>query len=107
MHDLLIRGAEVADGLGNPLERNDVAVTDGRITAIGRIGEPARRTVEADGLVLAPGIVDLHTHYDAQLTWDSTASPSPWLIVRRLWRIASPLASPAAAIARIARLAWS
>ncbi len=79
MYDLLIKGADVADGLGNPLVRADVAVSGERIAAVGRIQEPARQTVNGDGLVLSPGIVDLHTHYDAQLTWDATASPSPAL----------------------------
>src|SRR3546814_9381685 len=77
MHDLIIRGAAVADGLGNPLIEADVAVGSGRIVAIGDIPEGAAETVDAAGRVLCPGIVDLHTHYDAQLTWDRTASPSP------------------------------
>ncbi|MDI1284260.1 MAG: amidohydrolase family protein, partial [Reyranella sp.] len=79
MLDLVIRNAEVADGLGNPLRRADVAVKDGRIVAIGQMTGAARETVDADGLVLAPGVIDVHTHYDAQLTWDATASPSPAL----------------------------
>lgn len=79
MFDLLIKGAEVADGLGNPLMTADVAVSDGRIAEVGRIDGAAKQTVEADGLILAPGIVDVHTHYDAQLTWDSNATPSPAL----------------------------
>ena len=79
MYDLVIRGALVADGLGQPLELKDIAVKAGRVAALGRITEAARETVNADGLVLAPGIVDLHTHYDAQLNWDPTASPSPAL----------------------------
>jgi N-acyl-D-amino-acid deacylase len=79
MLDLVIRNAEVADGLGNPLRRADVGVKDGRIVAIGRVPGAARKTVDADGLVLAPGVIDVHTHYDAQLTWDATASPSPAL----------------------------
>ncbi|MCC7276161.1 MAG: amidohydrolase family protein [Alphaproteobacteria bacterium] len=76
MHDLIIKGARVADGSGSPLVTADVAVAGGKVAAIGRIAEPAARTVDGDGLVLAPGIVDVHTHYDAQLTWDPTASPS-------------------------------
>ena len=80
MFDLLIRGATVVDGLGNPPRRADVAVKDGRIAAIGEIRHAeARETVDAGGLTLAPGIIDLHTHYDAQITWDGTLSPSPSL----------------------------
>lgn len=79
MFDLIFKNADVADGLGNPLRRVDVAVRDGRICAIGNDLGPARETVDATGLVLAPGVIDVHTHYDAQLTWDSTASPSPAL----------------------------
>ena len=79
MHDLVIRGAMVADGVGNPLIRADVAVKGEHIAEVGDVTESARETVDADGLVLAPGIVDVHTHYDAQLTWDSQATPSPSL----------------------------
>ena len=79
MHDLVIRGAMMADGVGNPLIRADVAVKDEHIVEVGDVTESARETVDADGLVLAPGIVDVHTHYDAQLTWDSQATPSPSL----------------------------
>ena len=79
MFDLVIRNSDVADGLGSPLRHADVAVKEGRIVAIGLDLGPARETVDAKGLVLAPGVIDVHTHYDAQLTWDSTASPSPSL----------------------------
>ena len=79
MHDLLIRGAYVYDGLGNPPKQVDVAVDSGRISVIGAVTAPARETVDAGGLSLMPGIVDLHTHYDAQVTWDRTMSPSPAL----------------------------
>ena len=79
MHDLLIKDAEVYDGLGNAPVHADLAVTNGRIAAIGdRLGA-ARESVQADGLALMPGIVDTHTHYDAQITWDPFASPSPAL----------------------------
>ncbi len=79
MYDLVIRNATVVDGLGNPPTSADVAIKDGRIAAIGAISDQASEVVDAKGLVLAPGVIDVHTHYDAQLTWDSTASPSPAL----------------------------
>ena len=79
MHDLLIRGAQVYDGLGNPPQQVDVAVDAGRISVVGKVKSAARETVDASGLSLMPGIVDLHTHYDAQVTWDRTMSPSPAL----------------------------
>ncbi len=78
MIDLLIRGATVYDGLGSSFN-GDVAVRDGRISATGKISGPAKAVVEAAGLCLMLGIVDLHTHYDAQVTWDRTLSPSPAL----------------------------
>ena len=77
MHDLLIRGATVVDGLGHDPIRADVAVTDGRIAAIGEVGKVATEIVDAGGLALMPGIIDLHTHYDAQVTWDPTLSRRP------------------------------
>jgi N-acyl-D-aspartate/D-glutamate deacylase len=76
MHDLVIDGATVIDGLGGPARRGGVAVDNGRIAAVGTDLGPARERVDASGLVLAPGIVDIHTHYDAQLTWDPFATPS-------------------------------
>ena len=79
MVDLVIRGATVVDGLGNDPKRADVAVKDGKIAAIGSISDKGNETIDADGLVLSPGIVDVHTHYDAQVTWDATLSPSPSL----------------------------
>ena len=90
MHDLVIRGATVIDGLGHDPIRADVAVKGGRIAAIGEVGKDASEIVDAGGLALMPGIIDLHTHYDAQVTWDPTLSPSPSLGVRlRSWAIAA------------------
>ena len=71
MYDLVFRNARIADGLGNPLIEGDLAVTGGHVAAIGRIKDTATETIDAGGLVLAPGVIDLHTHYDAQLTWDN------------------------------------
>jgi N-acyl-D-amino-acid deacylase len=79
MADLVIRGATIVDGLGHEPKRADVAVKDGKIGAIGEIKDKGAETIDADGLTLAPGIVDVHTHYDAQVTWDQTLSPSPSL----------------------------
>ena len=79
MHDLVIRNARIADGLGNPLKEGDLAVSGGRVAEIGEVRQAAAESVDARGMVLAPGVIDLHTHYDAQLTWDPTASPSPAL----------------------------
>lgn len=79
MDDLLIRGATVVDGLANEPVRANVTVKDGRVREVGPGSGDASRVIDADGLVLAPGIVDLHTHYDAQATWDATLSPSPSL----------------------------
>ncbi len=79
MHDLVIRGAIVVDGLGHDPIYADVAVSNGRIAAVGKVGRDAAEVVDAGGLALMPGIIDLHTHYDAQVTWDPTLSPSPSL----------------------------
>ncbi|HEX2891877.1 N-acyl-D-amino-acid deacylase family protein [Vineibacter terrae] len=79
MLDLIIRGATVIDGLGHDARQADVAVQDGRITAVGEVRDAAREVIDAGGLALMPGIVDVHTHYDAQITWDPTLSPSPSL----------------------------
>jgi N-acyl-D-aspartate/D-glutamate deacylase len=76
VHDLVIDNARIIDGLGAPAFEGGVAVTAGRIAAVGRNLGTARQTVDAQGLALAPGIVDIHTHYDAQLTWDPFATPS-------------------------------
>ena len=76
MHDLVIRNAVIVDGIGTPSYAGDLAVSDGRIAALGDAVGEGRETVDAEGLTLAPGIIDLHTHFDAQLTWDPYATPS-------------------------------
>lgn len=79
MLDLAIRGAMLFDGSGRPARRADVGVRAGRIVAVGALEQSACQSVDAGGLALMPGIVDVHTHYDAQVTWDPTLSPSPSL----------------------------
>jgi N-acyl-D-aspartate/D-glutamate deacylase len=79
MYDLIIRHAQVFDGLGNPGRIADVAVKDGVVAKVGSVDGSATKVVDAKGLALMPGIVDLHTHFDAQVTWDPTLSPSPGL----------------------------
>jgi N-acyl-D-aspartate/D-glutamate deacylase len=79
MHDLIIRGGTLVDGTGGPSRTADVAVTDGIITEVGDLaGAGASRTLDADGLVVTPGWVDIHTHYDGQATWDTELAPSSW-----------------------------
>src|SRR5690242_2309159 len=79
MYDLLIKDALVLDGTKAPARHASVAVAEGRIVAVGRDLGSAKRTIDADGLALAPGIIDTHTHYDAQITWDADLNPSPSL----------------------------
>ena len=78
MNDLVIRGARLVDGSGAPERTADVAVTDEVITEVGRVEGTARREIDADGLLLTPGFVDIHTHYDGQATWDDVLAPTAW-----------------------------
>ncbi|HJQ60518.1 MAG TPA: amidohydrolase family protein [Vineibacter sp.] len=78
MFDLVIRGGTVIDGSGMPARTGDVALADGRIAAVGSKLGPARRDIDADGLMVTPGFVDIHTHYDGQATWDPYLTPSSW-----------------------------
>ncbi len=80
MHDLVIRNGFLVDGSGAPGRHADVAVDDGIITSVDPAGSGAagRRTVEADGALVTPGFVDIHTHYDAQASWDPYLTPSSW-----------------------------
>jgi len=78
MLDLLIRGGTIVDGSGRPATTGDVGIRAGRIALVGRASEPARRTLDAQGLLVTPGWVDVHTHYDGQVTWDALLTPSCW-----------------------------
>src|SRR5467141_663248 len=79
MHDLIIENSTIYDGLSSAPRRGSVAVKDGRIAEVGKVEGEARERVNADGLALMPGIIDTHTHYDAQITWDPYVRPSPAL----------------------------
>jgi N-acyl-D-aspartate/D-glutamate deacylase len=78
MHDLVIKGGTVVDGTGAAPRTADVAVTDGIVTDVGRVEGPARETVDADGALVTPGFVDVHTHFDGQVTWDPLLTPACW-----------------------------
>ncbi|HEX5615843.1 MAG TPA: D-aminoacylase [Acidimicrobiia bacterium] len=78
MHDVVIRSGTVVDGTGAPARVADVAIDGDRVTDVGRVDGRGRRELDADGLVVTPGFVDIHTHLDAQLAWDPTGSSSCW-----------------------------
>src|SRR6266436_6477282 len=78
MLDLVLRGGRVCDGSGGSAHDADVGIEAGRVVAIGRLDGAARRTLDVRGLIVAPGFVDVHTHYDAQVTWDRLCTPSCW-----------------------------
>jgi len=77
-YDLKIKNGTIIDGTGKARYRGDVGVRDGRIVALGAAPDSADRTIDADGAIVAPGFVDIHTHYDAQIIWDRMVSISPW-----------------------------
>jgi len=76
MYDLILRNGRIYDGSGLPSFIADLAIRDGRIAAIGRINEPAGKVLDVDGLAVAPGVIDFHTHFDAQIWWDPLGSAS-------------------------------
>src|SRR5919109_553190 len=78
MHDLIVRGGTVVDGTGAPRRVADVAVDDGRITEVGQLDGDAAEVVDATGKLVTPGFVDVHTHYDGQVSWDPMLTPSSW-----------------------------
>ena len=78
MHDLVIRKGTIVDGTGAPRFQGDIAVTDGVVTEVGEVAGKGAREIAADGLLVTPGFVDIHTHYDGQATWDSLIAPSSW-----------------------------
>ncbi len=78
MHDLVIRNGLVVDGSGAPARTADIAVDADRIVAVGSVGSAGRRELDADGRLVTPGWVDIHTHYDGQVTWDPHVTPSSW-----------------------------
>ncbi|MBM4254434.1 MAG: amidohydrolase family protein [Deltaproteobacteria bacterium] len=77
-YDLLIKNGTVVDGTGAPQYRADVAVANGKIAEIGKISEGAKKTIDASDLIVAPGFIDPHTHYDAQICWDPLITSSSW-----------------------------
>ncbi len=77
-HDLIIRGGTIADGTGNPTFTGDIAIKDGKIAEVGKVTGTATREIDAKGALVTPGWVDIHTHYDAQATWDESLAPSSW-----------------------------
>ena len=78
MHDIVIRGGTLVDGSGEAAYLGDLAISGGRIAAVGEVAASGWREIEADGLAVTPGFIDVHTHYDAQYTWDPYATSSIW-----------------------------
>jgi N-acyl-D-amino-acid deacylase len=78
MHDLIIRNANLVDGSAEPARHADIAIDRDRIVAVGDLSGKAHRSIDADGMLVTPGWVDIHTHYDGQATWDNDLTPSSW-----------------------------
>src|SRR5690242_168430 len=76
MFDTVIRGGTIVDGTGAAPVSGDVAISGDRIAAVGEVDGPARQEIDADGALVTPGFLDLHTHYDGQVTWDDALEPS-------------------------------
>ena len=77
-YDVLIKNGTLIDGTGSPARQGSIAITNGQITEVGDIDGAATQTIDADGAVVAPGFIDPHTHYDAQICWDGAVTPSSW-----------------------------
>src|SRR6185436_14184542 len=77
-YDVLLKNGTLVDGTGAPARRGDVGIASGKIVEVGELKGTAKRTIDADGLVVAPGFIDPHTHYDAQICWDGATTPSSW-----------------------------
>src|SRR5678816_203769 len=84
MDDIVLTNARIVDGTGRPAFMGGVSISDGRITEVGRLDQPpakrvtAKRVIDADGLLVTPGFVDIHTHFDGQVCWDKQVTPSSW-----------------------------
>lgn len=78
MYDVVIRNGMVVDGTGAPQRQADVAIQGDRIVAVGTVSGTGQREIDATGLLVTPGFVDVHTHYDGQVSWDPDLTPSSW-----------------------------
>jgi len=78
MHDLVIRNATVVDGTGHERFEGDVAIDNGHVAEVGQVAGKGKEEIDASGLLAMPGWVDVHTHYDGQVTWDPLLTPSFW-----------------------------
>ena len=77
-YDVLIKNGTLIDGTGSPARHGSIAITNGQIAEVGDIDSGATQIIDADGAVVAPGFIDPHTHYDAQICWDGAVTPSSW-----------------------------